>query len=310
MDNQFEITKDIDVKRILGRYPSNPSPGPVLLVSAGVHGNEPSGLLALKRVFNRLDEQKPQIKGQLIGVSGNLRALKEKVRLIDRDLNRVCTPENAQKIRNGEKLAFHEGEEFGALLELVDRVLKEPFAEKVVFLDLHTTSSPTSPYISVNKQKESYDFAMEFPLPVVRGIEKYIPGHFDHYLTLEGHVGFTVEAGQHAAPESVDYHEASIVVALVKAGLASEEQLADYSKLYRMLEETFGGDEGYEVVFRHHIQEDETFEMEPGYSNFDKINEGELLAHADGEPIYSPMDGRIFMPLYQSQGNDGFFIVS
>jgi succinylglutamate desuccinylase len=309
MGNHSEVEQLQDIKRILGKYPDQPSQGPVLLVSAGVHGNEPSGVLALTRVFEKLKKEQPAIKGQIIGVSGNLNALRKGQRLIDKDLNRVCTPENAEKLRNGEDLGYQEAEEFKALVEIVDQIHQDSNVSQVYFMDLHTTSSPTVPYISVNKREDSYGFARKFPLPVAKGIEKYIPGHFDHYLTLEGYVGFTVEAGQHEAPESVDYHEAMVILGLVTAGLVGEDQLEGYQGYYQKLKETFGGDEGYEVVHRHHIEKGETFKMEPGYSNFTPIKEGELLAHSNGNPVHSPTDGRIFLPLYQAQGDDGFFIV-
>jgi succinylglutamate desuccinylase len=50
--------------------------------------------------------------------------------------------------------------------------------------------------------------------------------------------------------------------------------------------------------------------MQPGYKNFQPIKKGELLAQQNGKPIYSEWDAYIFMPLYQKQGNDGFFVVT
>jgi succinylglutamate desuccinylase len=170
MGNHSEVDHLQDIKRIIGKYPEQPLPGPVLLVSAGVHGNEPSGVLALKRVFEKLAKEQPSMKGQLIGVSGNLNALRQGKRLIDKDLNRVCTQENAEKLRKGKDLGFHEAKEFSALVEIVDEIHQDPQVSQVFFMDLHTTSSPTVPYISVNKKDESYSFARKFPLPVAKGI--------------------------------------------------------------------------------------------------------------------------------------------
>ena len=47
--------------------------------------------------------------------------------------------------------------------------------------------------------------------------------------------------------------------------------------------------------------------MQPGYTNFQLIKKGELLAKSNGEQVFAKYSSRIFMPLYQSQGNDGFF---
>ena len=49
--------------------------------------------------------------------------------------------------------------------------------------------------------------------------------------------------------------------------------------------------------------------MEPGFVNFQAIEKGELLAYQNGQPVKSEWDAFIFMPLYQSQGNDGFFVI-
>lgn len=298
------------VHRILGQYPANvQSEGPALIISAGVHGNEPSGILALDKVFKELEVLQLSCKGQITGVSGNLEAIKRGVRLIDKDLNRVCTLENEQMIKEGNTPDFHEAEEFKALIAIIDDKLKSDKLKEVLFMDLHTTSSDTAPFISVNKQDTSYDLAMKFPLPVVKGIEKYIPGHFDHYLTLKGHRGFTVEAGQHLSVKSIDYHEAMIWMMLAISGMVSKEDIPQYDHFFNLLKDTFGGESGYEVIYRHSIEDSEEFKMKPGYKNFSKISVGEILATSNGKDIISEIDGRIYMPLYQSQGSDGFFIV-
>lgn len=49
--------------------------------------------------------------------------------------------------------------------------------------------------------------------------------------------------------------------------------------------------------------------MKAGFSNFQEIEKGQVLAESDGQYILAPHDGKIFMPLYQSQGNDGFFLI-
>jgi len=45
------------------------------------------------------------------------------------------------------------------------------------------------------------------------------------------------------------------------------------------------------------------------YANFDPVTKGELLAYDRHGEIRAKFDGLILMPLYQKQGNDGFFII-
>lgn len=311
MTSNSEIFNSDKLTRIIGEYPTdgmNSRPGPYLLASAGIHGNEPSGILALQRVFNKLKTNRPYLKGKLIGVSGNMAALKKGVRLIDKDLNRVCTPEFAEQLKTGEAAGFQEGSEFRDLSLIVEAIENNKKQEEFLFMDLHTTSSKTAPYISVNKKAESFNFAKKMPLPVVKGIEKYIPGHFDHFLTLKGHTGFTMEAGQHEDPQSVDYHEAAIWVVMVDNGLL-DRSVIDYAYYHDLLKKSSPTQDNFEVTYRLDLKEDQEFVMEPGFENFSAVKKGQLLAKLDGKEILADSDSRVFLPLYQKQGSDGFFIV-
>ena len=51
------------------------------------------------------------------------------------------------------------------------------------------------------------------------------------------------------------------------------------------------------------------FVMEPGYVSFQPVKRGQLLAHDRSGPVRAGESGRILLPLYQSQGADGFFLV-
>ena len=50
--------------------------------------------------------------------------------------------------------------------------------------------------------------------------------------------------------------------------------------------------------------------MVEGYKNFQEIDKKELLASSNDREIYSEFKAKIFMPLYQEKGDDGFFIIS
>ncbi len=49
--------------------------------------------------------------------------------------------------------------------------------------------------------------------------------------------------------------------------------------------------------------------MRPGFQNFEAIREGQPLADDADGVVVAPEDGRIFLPLYQDLGDDGFFVV-
>ena len=62
------------------------------------------------------------------------------------------------------------------------------------------------------------------------------------------------------------------------------------------------------VEIRHHhlIQDGDAFVMQPGFTNFQPVKRGQLLAHDRHGPIRAAESGQILMPLYQGQGADGF----
>jgi hypothetical protein len=49
--------------------------------------------------------------------------------------------------------------------------------------------------------------------------------------------------------------------------------------------------------------------MDPGYSNFQEVVEGQVVAHDHAGPVAIGEKSRLLMPLYQEQGEDGFFLV-
>lgn len=302
------LTESLAIGRVLGKYTKGTF-GPALVITAGVHGNEPSGIIAFRRVWQKLTQLNLPMKGELTGLAGNMAALSKNTRLIDRDLNRVCFVENEKRLKAEEDLGYQESWEFKALIEEFEKVQHRGVGE-LVFLELHTTSSASRPYISVNRDMGSYEFARKFPLYVVKGIEDYIPGHVDYYLNHKGHKGCTIEGGQHESKSAIDNHEAAIWLALVNAGCMERSDVPDFSLYYEALEKYKAeASSTFEVIYRYEIQEGEVFKMNPGYVNFQKISKGEILARSEGRNIVSEWDGRIFMPLYQSEGKDGFFVV-
>lgn len=290
--------------RIIGNYTSGRK-GPLLFVTAGVHGNEPSGVKALKKVFSELEKNKPEIDGRIVGVMGNKAALDKSQRYIDEDLNRTWTEENVKKSKP-------ESQEQQEMHEIIDVLEQFPEADytKRYFLDCHTTSSDSYPYISVQDVNDNDSWAQKFPTYIVRGFSDIIYGAIDHYMSRTGLTGFVFEAGQHDNPASVENHEGVIWLALKEANALDVEKLSCYPEcVERFTEKNAPSQKVFEIIYRHEIKKGDNFKMEPGFKNFQKIRKGQLLATSNGREIKSEWDAYIFMPLYQSQGNDGFFII-
>jgi len=292
------------IPRVLGKYTSDKK-GPLLFVTAGVHGNEPSGVKALQNVFRELEKAKPRINGTIIGISGNKHALNHNKRFIDEDLNRTWTEEN---IAAGTKDS-HEKKEMFEIIDILEQYPEDNFTKRY-FLDCHTTSSPSLPYVSVQVVNDNDDWAHKFPTYIIRGFSDIITGDIDHYFSRIGMTGFVFEAGQHTDRTSEENQEGVIWLALKNACGLDLTQISTYPECVNdFAEKNAPSQKTFEIIHRHGLKKNDEFKMEQGYENFQKIEKGELLAQQNGNEVKSEWDAYIFMPLYQKQGNDGFFIV-
>src|SRR5690606_28518591 len=123
-----------EIPRILGKYTGDEE-GPLLLITAGVHGNEPSGVKALQKIFALLEKHRPSMKGSFLGLAGNQEALGQGKRFIDEDLNRTWTERNLKK----EAPESHEQKEMWEIIEILKQYSNKDF-HKHYFVDYHTTS--------------------------------------------------------------------------------------------------------------------------------------------------------------------------
>ena len=113
---------------------------------------------------------------------------------------------------------------------------------------------------------------------------------------------FGFEAGQHDDPESIVNARIFAYLSLVFAGVLPKNQIPfdDYEKQWKQL--NTGNHQFYEIYCRHRIQSGEAFSMNPGFSNFQKVEKGEPLATSNGSTLTPEKNATLFMPLYQPQG--------
>lgn len=282
------------------------SEGPLVVFFGGIHGNEPAGVTALEKVLIELDPS--VIKGEIYGIYGNLKALSTNKRFIEKDLNRIWTEERVKALPKKQTLTAEEEEQV-ELFDIIQEILKST-SSPVYFIDFHTTSSPTLPFITINDALINRYFSMNFPVPIVLGIEEYLEGPLLSYLNKQGYVSLGFEAGQHTDLDSVTNCEAFIYLSIVIAGLSPMENFVRYPNFYSTLRNQARGlREVFEVMYKYEIKPFEEFKMNPGFVSFQKIKLGDELALSNESIIKSPITARLFMPLYQKQGEDGFFII-
>ncbi len=302
------LNKTIEVSRIIGEIKGT-QPGPTLIFTAGIHGNEPSGVFALHQVLKKIKEKNIPVKGNIYAISGNLTALEKGSRYINQDLNRMWTSERMQQIKSGniEKVGEDTIQQLN-IYNIINTILtteEGPF----YFMDLHTTSSETIPFLTVNDSLINRKFTEQYPVPLILGIEEYLDGPLLSYINELGYVAFGFEGGQHDSLSSIENHIAFIYQSLVFTEAVSKEEI-DFQTNYDLLAKTSIDSRNiYEIYYHYQIKEDENFTMKPGFLNFQRIDKGQELADSNGETIIAKKQGRILMPQYQSQGDDGYFSI-
>lgn len=300
------LDQTIAVNRIIGTLKGKRK-GPCLVFFGGIHGNEPSGVFALNRVVQEMQKNVLELRGSVYALAGNLRALEKSKRYSEEDLNRIWNTTRIQQIQNTPlETCLNEKLEQKELLEVLSLLFAEekgPF----YFFDLHTTSSKSIPFLTVNDSLLNRRFTARYPIPKILGIEEFLEGPLLSYLNELGYVSFGFESGQHDALASIENHEAFIYLSMLYCGVLERNQntFAVFNKKLKSASSVHQG--FFEIYFRYQIAKEEKFEMLPGFSNFQSIKKGEPLSISNDKQIYSEDKALIFMPLYQKQGEDGYF---
>jgi succinylglutamate desuccinylase len=303
----FPAGPDGRVPRLIGT--AGDGDGPLLVIVGSIHGNEPSGVRALTRVFGRLAAEPQPIRGRLVALVGNTAALPRGVRFVAHDLNRAWTDRILGAVRPGPRPGdAHEDAE----LRELDHALRDVRAlhdGSAFLLDLHTTSSGGAPFGIPGSDASETAFGRRLPVTIVRGLVGRIAGPLIEHAADHGWHAVVVEAGQHDAATSVDRHEAAIWLALEAAGCLPHGTVPDgRAHIATLRHAAHGTPAVLEIFHRHSIRPDDDFVMEPGWRHFQSVRAGDLLAHDHRGTVVAPADGILLMPLYQGNGTDGFFL--
>lgn len=309
MPSQYELNIDLsDIERVIWSHEADA--GPVLVIFAGIHGNELAGIYACQRVATRLSKMTGRINGSIYMISGNRQAIKKGFRYINRDLNRIWNEVTAGEpdYDGGEDPEWEEG---GEILQVINAIINryENTEREIYFTDLHTTSAESCAFILFNDTLENRRNASFFPVPQILGIEETIRGTLLSFINDLGYPAIGFEAGEHNDPLSKKRTEAFLwlYLHLLKITSLKLPDLQMYEEILQTLPDV--RDVYYEITYHHFVDDALEFKMKKGYRNFKPVQKGELLAYENQKPVYAPVSGRIFMPLYQSRGKDGFFIL-
>jgi succinylglutamate desuccinylase len=294
-------------RREIGRL-VGAEPGPTLVIVGGIHGNEPAGVEAARRVFARLARGDLRLRGEIVAFAGNVEGLRRGVRYQAKDLNRLWSEAHFAALReNRAGDRDPEDREQLELLSAIDAALGRARG-RAHLVDLHTTSAAGIPFILFGDTLPQRRFSRAFPLPVLIGLEEQLDAVLTDYWTRRGCITLAIEGGQHASPDSTEAIEAFLWLALARAGLLAGGEPEEIARSGALLERRRAGlPRVMEVISRRSVSPEDGFRMEPGFRNIDYARKDQLLARDNSGEIRAPADGIVILPLYQGLGRDGFF---
>lgn len=300
-------------------------PGPRLLVTGAVHGNEVCGTQAIRRLVAEFErDERRLLRGLVTFVPiTNPLAYQKQQRNGDRNLNRRLQPTHAPQ-------------------EFEDHIanwLCPLMAEHQVLLDLHSFQAQGQPFVMVGPLDNEGPLqpftqsAQELAWAKVLGVQRGVDGWLDTYangvaqrrarikgaavgsavdvdesygvgttewMRRTGGMALTLECGQHEDPAGPEVAYRAIVNTLVHFGLIEGEAPPVQSMAGLRL---------HHVEDKQHV--DDAF-VQP-WTSFDRLQPGQLIGHrASGEPVHAPdgdWRGCIVFPNAKAQaGNEWFYL--
>jgi succinylglutamate desuccinylase len=291
-------------ERIIGNYHS--SNKNTIIFIAGVHGNEKSGVIALQRFFEDVKKLKIKIEGTIIGLIGNLNALKQNKRYINADMNRLWKTKTPNSKNNNS-----EENEIIIVKRLINKIVSLKKKKNICIIDLHNTSSAHGVFTIVNNDTEK-KLASHLAIPVINKLLKKIKGSLAEYYHSKGLTSIVFEGGAIGDPAAINNHEAGIWKILEAKKMIQSDSAPNKVRLNmkKMRDFSHQINGHYVVKYIHKIKANDDFLMNPNMQNFEKVKKMDIIAHDKNGPITAPYDGHLLMPLYQEQGTEGFYIIN
>lgn len=284
--------------------------GPTIIAVAGIHGNEATGVAAIERIIELIKPFQDFMKGRFLGLKGNIPALGAGVRFVDEDMNRLWVTSILDKIRRtkSRQLSSIDRVEVKKLLQILDPIIYSD--KKVIYIDLHTFSGTGGLFTITSNDERHSEILSKLKVPRIFGVQNTLQGTSMEYVEEAGHIGFAFESGTHGSKEAEENAYAGLLILLESLDIISRDYIEDFETHYDYLIDKINDyPEKVDFIYKHVIEAGDEFVMNQGFENFDKVEKGDWLANDINGKILALSDGYVLMPLYQEQGNDGFFIV-
>lgn len=296
--------------RLIGEW-GTPGSGATLVVIGALHGNELAGVKAAKHVLAELKQRQISLHGHVVALVGNRAAMRRGTRFVQSDLNRLWSSDRVLALTHAAPATLTSPEEIElqTLAATLDQFSRSASGQ-VALLDLHTSSADSPPFVAVGDDPIVDRVVASTGVIEVKGTARYLKGMLVEHASRSGWAAMAFEAGRHEDEVSVLCHEAMIWQVMFELGMVDESAIPEAPLACEaMRKRTQSIGQIVEIVYRHAVTTEDAFRMNPGYLNFQQVEEGEPLGVDRNGIVVAPVSGRIFLPLYQEQGDEGFFIV-
>lgn len=247
-------------------------PGKRLAVFAGIHGNEQVGVDAVNDVLEDLQV----LRGEVVFVFANTRALEQGVRYTERNLNRCFTRESI-----GDTYEDAVARELMSLLDSVDALL-----------DVHASNTPgATPFVIYEEPAEDFVRYLEFDI-VSTGWVDVEPGATDEYMYRQGKPGICIECGYiKAGDEHRSLASKSIRTFLSYYGAIDEPLPAPRTQRHLQVHTAL-------------IKEHESFEYYRQYADFESLPSGTSFAKDESQEYRVEEESVIIFATQKAVGDE------
>lgn len=253
-------------------------PGPVVAIFAGVHGNEKAGVYALNKLLPELSIT----RGRLYIVFANPPAIEQDVRMVNKNLNRC----------------FFKGNDGTAPEDVRARQLMGVLDMCDAMLDLHMFYDNNGlPFVIC--EDNALDLAKIFDVEVIStNWSETEPGGTDGYMYEAGKIGICIECGPISkSVEYTDFAQTAVLQFLSYFDMSS--RVVAYSDSQKRIIRA------EKAVFKDSMN----FDLKPGFSNFQRLKTGEVLAK-NGDTLLRAGDGEcIIFPHYKARVGEEAYIL-
>lgn len=263
-------------------------PGPQVLISAIIHGNEPCGYGVLLRLFQAFADKSLRLTaGKLTLVAANIAAFCENKQQIHDNLNRLFRDDHAVLANSLEHQRAAE--------------LRPLYARASHLLDLHATTAPTIPFLMCE--------AAALPTAQLLGISPIVigwgelgdastTGDTETYCNSHGGQGMTLECGQRDWLGGAEFGFKASLQFLSACGVTLERApVTRDTTVFQILSVFSVRAPGF--VYRRNFR------------SFDEVRRGECLGMDEQGEVYATEDCVMLMPANPAErtlGQDLFLL--